>query len=678
MHRRTLIRTLFASALALACALPAPLLAQEDGQAQNATAPTVMDEMIVTARGMASSLSNTPGGVGVATEADVLLAPKGSLAYAAARIPGVFHGGDSPWGQAINIRGLSGSSVIFLIDGKRVNTATEINAQMGFVQPRDVERIEVLKGPVSALYGSGSLGGVINVITKKGRFSQEPRLTGEISQGFSTNTEGVDSYGRAAYEDENLWVQLSGGLRDHDDYRGGDAITMTNSGYADNQGRLAAGLRWGQGLTTEFQALVLEANEVGIPGGSSTMPQNAPVTYPRTSNAMLSLDTTWDVDAGWLRALELDTYYMKNDRRTRIENPNAAVRELRPVASHETVGAKLQSISEAGPHTVVAGADAWRWRMTSDRTYYRTNGTITFDDPTPNATMTSMGVFAEDDWALHPDWTLNLGARLDRVGMDNDDSSGQTEGSRTNTGTNVHAGLTWRFAPGWSHSLLAAASYRAPDIMERFKSINLGGGVTLTGNPDLDPEKSRCLEYTLRYAQQNFSASANAFANWVDDLITEHRVSATNITMENVGKARIVGTEAQAEWRFAPRYTLYGNVAWLSGKDTSADEPLPSIAPLTGTAGLRYDRGNGFWALGEIECAADRTTGPDDVEDLPGWGTANLAAGYGTDSGRLHHEIALHLRNLLDRRYVNALANSRGMTVLEPGFNAEVLYTVSF
>ncbi len=674
MRTRSLTLALL-SALALCCALPAPLLARPGGQAQNAT---VLDEIIVTARGMASSLSNTPGGVGVASERDVLLEPKGSLAFAAARIPGVFHGGDSPWGQAINIRGLSGSSVVFLIDGKRVNTATEINAQMGFVQPRDVERIEVLKGAVSALYGSGSLGGVVNVITKKGSFSREPGLTGEVSQGFSTNTEGVDSYGRAAYESENLWVQLSGGLRDHDDYRGGDATTMTNSGYADNQGRLAAGLRWGPGLTTEFQALALEANEVGIPGGSASMPATAPVTYPRTGNVMLSLDTTWDVDAGWLRTLELDTYYMKNDRRTRIEKPNAMVRELRPVASHETMGAKLQAVATPGAHTLVAGADAWRWRMTSDRTYFRTNGTIAHDDPTPNATMTSLGVFAEDDWALHPDWTLNLGLRLDRIGLDNEDSTARTEDSRTNTGSIAHAGLTWRFAPGWSHSLLAAASYRAPDIMERFKSINLGGGVMLLGNPDLAPEKSRSLEYSLHYADGRFSASANAFANWVDDLITETYVSPTRYTMKNLGKARILGAEAQGEWRLTPRHTLYGNVAWLTGKDTNADEPLRNIAPLSGLFGLRYDRGNGFWALGEIRCAADKKNGPDDVQDLPGWGTANLAAGYGADSGSLRHEVSLHLRNLLDRRYVNPLANSRGMTVLEPGFNAEVLYTLSF
>lgn len=54
-----------------------------------------------------------------------------------------------------------------LIDGMRINTATEINARLGFINPMDVERVEVLKGPVSSLYGSGSTGGVINVITKK-------------------------------------------------------------------------------------------------------------------------------------------------------------------------------------------------------------------------------------------------------------------------------------------------------------------------------------------------------------------------------------------------------------------------------------------------------------------------------------------------------------------------------
>jgi hemoglobin/transferrin/lactoferrin receptor protein len=559
-----------------------------------------------------------------------------------------------------------------------VNTATEINAQMGFLQPMDIERVEVLKGPISSLYGSGSTGGVVNVITKKGRFVDRSELTGEAMGAFSTNTEGTDTYGRATYNSERFWAQVSAGLRHHDDYSGGGGEDVDNSQYADTQIRVASGFKWTDDVVSEMQILALEANDIGIPGGSDAMPPLASITYPRTGNILLSLDNTWDVGGEWFKRLEADAYYVSNDRRVRIDGtmPSAALLSICPQADHETVGGKVQGTFAFGDHSLVAGVDGWNWSMSSSRTKHTKVASVV-DKPTPNTTMLSMGAFAEDDWTFAPDWTLNLGARVDRVSIDNDATATIAEGSEDDMGWNLHAGLTWAFAEHWSQSLIAASSYRAADILDRFKNITLGG-VTIQGNPELDPETSYYFEYVLRYADETFSATGNLFANYVTDYITEQPVTATTMTMANVGQARILGAEVEAEWWFVKQWALYGNAAILDGRDTAGDAPLRTTPPLNGLFGLRYVRGNGFWAQAECQWADGREYTPEGVDSVAGFATANLAAGVDFEADGLRHELSVHLSNLLDRHYVNYLANSRGIELVERGFNAEFVYSVSF
>lgn len=634
--------------------------------------------VVVTARGVPSLVSKTPGGIGVADEEDIAATAKSSVADALSRISGVSAGGESPWGRDISVRGLGGSSVVVLIDGMRVNTATDVNARLGFINPQDVERIEVLKGPVSSLYGSGSTGGVINVITKKGAFLDAPEIYGELSNTYSTNTEGTDSYAAATYGDQRFWITASGAHRGHEDYRDGDGTTITNSEFEDTQGRVAMGVKWNEDLTSRLQVMALEANEVGIPGGSSTMPQNAPITYPRTGNILVGLDNGWDVNGEYLRRLELKAYTMRNDRRVRIENPNPAVNQISTQAEHETWGGDLRAMVEAGAHSIVTGVEAWNWHMQSDRRrHFKTRG-VAYDDPIPNTAMLSMGAFAEDDWELSPELTANIGARADRVKVSCNDSTQIEENSETDVNWNAHLGLTHDLPGAWSHSIIGATSFRSADVMERYKYINLGGGKTLEGNAGLSPEKSWFAEYGLRHYGDTVYASASAFVNMVRDLITEKQASANVTKLDNVGKARLLGFELEGEWQFAPQWSLYGEAAYIDGRDLKADEPLGAIAPLNGKAGIRHDYDCGLWWRAEMDWATSKKKVPQGVDQTAGWATANLAAGLELEKGRFTHEFIVRLDNLLDRRYINHLANSRGIELAEPGFNAALTYTLGF
>jgi hemoglobin/transferrin/lactoferrin receptor protein len=475
----------------------------------------------VTARGYAAPQSETPGSIGVVTERDIAVAPKSSLADSLQNIPGITRAGDSPWGQDISIRGLSGGSVVVLLNGRRINTVTDMNARLGFVNPADVERIEVLKGPVSALYGSGSIGGVVNIITRQAGFTREAERHGRLAISGSTNPVGFDVYGSVSHSGPSAWAFASVAQRDYGDTYGGHNSRVHNSGFRDQQGRIMFGFRPWESLILTFEAMQSEGRNIGIPGGVSVMPQQARVTYSSTQFTYLGFDAALDVNSTYVKTVEASLHHTTNRRRVLVDNwhvapppppppawPGAHPRELRPTADHTTWGGKLQSMIEAGSHTIVAGADFWTWSVSShrERTVMRPNGEILAfsDTPIPDATQVSTGLFAENNWRFHQDWTVNMGARLDYLRTRADPMYVLTPNDLTphpgnqqhgytresDIGRHAHAGLTFRMNPAWSQSLLLASSYRAANVIDRFRYINLGNNLTIYGNPGLKPEQS--------------------------------------------------------------------------------------------------------------------------------------------------------------------------------------------
>ena len=677
---------------ALVVILASPAARAAESQSDTYT----IDPVLVTARGYAVSQSNTPGSTGVVESREIVLAPKASLADSLGRIPGLKRTGDSPWGQDISIRGLAGPSVIILINGKRINTATDMNARLGFINPADVERIEVLKGPVSALYGSGSTGGVVNIITRKGAFTGDMEVHGRIHANVSSNPGGGGLYGNLSLSGPRAWGFASGAYREYGDTFGGRNTHLANSDFMDTQGRAMLGLKPWDPLTLTFEYMQSHGNDIGIPGGVSSMPAWARVRYPKTLFTYFGADAALDINGRYLKSLEASFYYTENQRRVQVDkNPFAGTYphpvQINPAADHETYGGRLQATFEAGEHTIVTGADFWTWDISSRRVRQLMRPApnpdlYLVDSPTPDARQVSIGLFAEDDWKLNRDVTLNIGARLDYLRTKNDPMYNVTPaattllygtGKESDLGWHVHAGLTWKLNEAWSQSFLLASSYRAGDVMERFKFISLGGGVNLYGNPEIEPEQSLYAEYGLHYDVKPFKADMRLFANIITNYIAEKRVNATRIELSNVDDARIYGAELEMRWDFAENWGAYGSVAVLYGRDEEKSQALPGIAPVNGRIGVDYKH-SGFWARFESDMIAAQRSTPENVGDTKGVILLNAAVGYTFKTRDFKHDISLTLDNLCNTRYYNYLAHQRGNMVWEPGFAAMVNYSVEF
>ena len=642
-------------------------------------------QVTTTTRAVPALVSQTPGGVEVFEAREIEEVQPVNVSDVAARAPGVDVSADSPWGADVSIRGLSRDSVVFLIDGCRVNTTTDINGRFGLVNPEDVERIEILKGPVSTLYGSGSIGGVVNVITKKGHFTEAaPEWHGGTALSTGSNPVGAGTYGDLSYNSPNLWVYGSGSWREYHSYFDGGDNKTPNSQYSDFYGKAATGYRWESGDVTELQFQRVDGSEIGVPGGSSPpLPASsaAELTLASNDRTLLQAVHTLKPEASPVKESRLEAFYQLITRNPRINQFSGAV--VKPSGDHETVGGKWTNVLALGDHTLTAGTDVWNWYMTSHRKRYNASGVLVAEDKgAPDATQFSGGLFLEDDWKLNERWILNLGARGDWVSITNGSNNTVTPavgaGSREDYSWGAHAGLTFKATDRWSLTSLAASSYRTPNILELFKNISLPGGIKELGNPDLDPERSLFFEQGAHYTSEHLRATTSVFANFVDDLIESQYVNATTYRMDNVGKAEIYGAEQSVEWDFVRSWTAYGNVAWAQGEDVKSGEQLRSVAPLNGLVGVRNHLTADLWW--ELECvwAAEKDDAPEGALNTDAWETVNARIGYDFYVDKVKNQFVLSGDNLFNEVYNNYLANSRGLVVREPGASVSAVWRMQF
>ena len=660
--------------------------AEADGRSENesleTSAPFVLDPVVVSARGRETTASETPGSVGVVGEDEIALKQPLSVSNAASVIPGVSKASDSAWGSEINIRGLSREAVVFLIDGCRVNTATDINAQYGLIDPEEVERIEILKGPISSLYGSGSIGGVVNVLTKTGHFTEEEAVSGTVSSSGTVNPDGFRNFAGLLYDSPKTYVYGSQSYRSFHSYEDGGGHTVRNSQFEDYQSKLKVGRKLNDLNTTEGQFQYYEGKDIGIPGsGTAPLPTAADVTYPYVRRGLFNVVHTYNPQHTLLTDSRLNLYYQYIDRRALIDNfPAAApVNDIFTAADHETYGGKWENEFKFSQHTLMVGPDIWRRSLTSNRTRRLKSGMEIREKPLPDAEFVSSGFFAEDTWAATDQLKLNAGARFDYINVDNEETKSFAANDVDDRSWNGHLGATYAISEDWDLKGIAARGYRAASIEERFAFLDLGNGVTKLGDPNLDPEESNFYELGVGWhKEETISAGVSVFYNDLRNLIAEQFVNPTTIVNANVSEAEIKGIEGEVKYNWNDFWQLFANVSYAQGRDTFKDQDLPGIPSFHGIVGSRINDSEGWFGYTEFVFAMQQNETPENVPSAPGWQTINLRVGREFNWGRTRDELWVGVDNLFDKEYRDYLSTSRGVVFNEPGRSLLAGVRVSF
>ncbi len=592
-----------ALALALACALPA--VAQQTDSvllAQNLHAPS-MRETVVTATRTEQPLSDLVADVSIVDRETIERSGATGVVDVLARLPGVQIVRNGGIGNSANVflRGAEGRFTAVYIDGVRVDSQSTGGALWEQIPLSQIDRIEVLRGPAAAVYGSDAIGGVVQLFTRKG----EGALAPYVGVGMGThNTRKIEvgvsgSAGVGGAFDYALGLTRT--QSDGYDIRSGAGHNTDKDDYRATSGNARVGFK----VNVQHR---IDATLLGQTMNSGYDISPVPVD-DRNKNRLRTAGLTWA--AQWT-----DTYTMRltvNDTLSRYETEPSLYRtetQLRGYLwqNEFRLGAHLFTAAlERREDTLVNPAlDAWSKTIDRDRSQN----------------------------ALALGYGYHVGAHTLQLNVRHDDDS---EFGGKNTGSVAYG---YGFAPNWRATASAGTAFRVPTLYQRFSEY---------GDASLKSESSRNVELGLRYAQGASSFSAVAYRNRVSNLIAfagGGNCGAAFGCYVNTARAEYRGVTLAGSHKLGG-VQVHGSVDVQKPRDLDTGKLLARRAKRYATLGA--DTRVGDWTMGaEVQASGQRFDDANNTRTLGGYGLFNLYA-----STRIARDFTLLARvdNLADKSY---------------------------
>lgn len=608
---------------------------------------------------------------------------------------------EGSWGTSVNVRGMNEQRLLFLVDGDRLLTATDVAGALSTVSLNQLEQIEVIKGSGSVIYGSGAVGGIVNFVSERPAYTEMLHSTGNIQAGYSSINKMTQTAGTVHITNKNWYLSLSGNIRKADDMQT-PAGKLNNSQFNDASWAIKGGMLWGNN-----QELVVGYNEykvwdAGIPGGNA-FGKTALVRYKDVKRKQMSAEYIFNNLSPVVKKLSIKGYTQNITRD--VENIASATQTILPSSFNATSGIRATSELYFNDYnTMTIGAESWYRQSETFRQkrVYGADTTIIADQPSPEASTLNTGVFALYKKVIDPKYfSMNFGGRLDFFITENDTlfkelyrysikNGNTTDRLYTNRIARIlpskkpefayAANIDLEYTPSTQHKLVLsmASSYRVATIEERYKYIDLGAQKPKIGNPDLKPEKGAMANLSYLFNGPKFRLRTDFFTNYLIDMIAETEGTFTNINgqqvaalvLKNINQAIYAGIELDANWLINKNISAFMNASYVRAQDATNGDFLLMIPPIHGIFGIEYQTAKHFaaklsaqWALKQNEAASTEVKTP-----------GHIILNLHLQSPEIHKKgIGLKLNagieNILNEKYKNHLFGTRGLDYYEPERN---------
>jgi iron complex outermembrane recepter protein len=636
--------------------------------------PTLVElpDLQVTASPLATTSLTSPQPTSILSGDEIQTNRSANLGETISSLPGVrsFSTG-SGIGKPV-IRGLSSNRVLVLADGQRLETQQWGDEHGPQVEAGEAERIEVIRGPASVLYGSDAIGGVVNVITKPlpDAIGRAPYVGGDLVAAYSTNNDQPD--GTLGLEG------ASGGLGFRGAFTGrtsSDVRTpvgeLPNSGGRTLNGSGSVGYRGGWGTVGASYAHRDERVEI------HEDPAEDPTATPFQRIGEDRVHLTSNLAAG-ASHVDIDLGYERN-RRREFEAEDATDVALGLLSRTYSGDVRLHH----APLGRLGGIVGASWSR---------NSFEKFGEETliPDNNYSDVGVYAFEQAELGR-WNLSAGARYDyrRLNVEDDAELGTVAQRRTYNSVTGNLGVLYRVAEPVALVLNVGRGFRAPTAFDLFSNGVHEGTVRFErGDSTLRNETSINTDVSLRVQTRNLTAEVGAFANYINDFIfpdpsgefdPESGFQIFDITQ---GDARLTGFESALEYHATTWLHLRGTADYTRGQNRTTDLPLPFIPPFRATYAVRFENGANGWlgssylSLGGETNSKQTRADPEDFAP-EGYTLANVGAGASFPVGSRTIGLDLQLRNAFDKRYASFLSRYKTYA-FDPGRNFIVRVTTDF
>lgn len=578
---------------------------------------TRLQDVVVSASLAEQDRVQAPASISVITKEDLAVKPYRDIAEALSQTEGVVLSGSNDRG--ISLRGFSSSYTLILVDGKRLSSRSlsvrhNADADLSWIPMTDIERIEIIRGPMATIYGSDAIGGVVNIITKK------------VSSSWKSSV-AISSKVPEKSEDTDLTkgeVFLSGPvIKDHWGLKlNASSSTSNPPSFSADDARQYSGHKdysYSSSLTWKLTPVQDVTFDIGKNFETEKSLYQGTVSETKVDRSSYALTHEYKGEnlSTQLQA-QVDDYDYKNTQG--------------PAKLQTQTGKGTIKLSAGERHFLVGGVEAESNRLENKAQI--TSG---------STSSSQWAAFLEDSVSLGTQTTLTVGAR-------------QTQHEKFGGNTSPRAYLVYNLSPEWTLKGGVGTGFKTPSLLQMEKDFSLSscrGRCTVVGDPNLKPESSRSYEISANYGVEQWDMNVTVFRSELTDMITTYfdTVGSRRYRLyRNVGEARTQGVETGVGVWVNRFLKTSANLTFVDGRNITDDVVLTNNPDIAANFKVEWSATERLSLYGRINYLGQRkietTTS---TETAPPYALFNLSSSYKLPRSWLpQSRVSLGVDNVMD------------------------------